>query len=76
MCVCVCVCVCVRERERERERERVFKAFMGFSYTFYKWFKPQYLLVLVKCAFMGFWYGFISFVLHPRLRLNLLKNKG
>ena len=25
---------------------------------------------------MGFWYRFISFLLHPRLGLNLLKNSG
>ena len=47
---------------------------MGFSFTFYNWFKPQYSLVLMSCVFMGFWYRFISFLLHPRLGLNLLKN--
>ena len=39
-------------------------------YTFVKKFKPQYLLVVVTCAFMGFWYS-----LYSRLGLNLLKNK-
>ena len=33
-------------------------------------------MVLMSCAFARFWYGFISFVLCPRLGLNLLESKG
>ena len=48
---------------------------MGFLYTFIKMFKPQYSLVLITCAFIGSWYRFISFYLHPVLGLNFFKNK-
>ena len=44
--------------------------------TFVNRLKPQYLLVVLTCAFMAFSYRFISFVLHPILGLKLLKNKG
>ena len=49
------------------------KALMGlgplwaFLYTFYMRFKPQYSLVLVSYAFMGFRYRFYKFCLHLRL---------
>ena len=33
-------------------------------------------MVLMSCAFMGSWYRFISFVLYPRLGLNLLQSEG
>ena len=49
---------------------------MGFLYTFIKRFKPQYSLFIMTCAFMRIWYRFISFVLHLRLRSNILKHKG
>ena len=46
---------------------------MGFLYTFVKRFKPQYSLVVMTRASIGFWYWIINLVLHPILRL---KNKG